>query len=631
MNFDVIAKYAFVTRNDVCDQAEKFKIAEEMILRAAEEKDYNTAVTVFTMCINKSLNDLMAAVDINSDNFYGEVDSIAKLFQDDAQEWVKGLGEKLEATDSDTFIRYISYILICNMNAFNMHGSDNSGYWDRAEYIYDRMLGIIPEYQYGRFKNNTDLENFTKDYCIQIPYLYAYVFDKESYCCMKSFGNGNSTEENLSDLTGKYIDDILGKLIIETKRLEQKNSLDCLHLNCISYNVDDESAEDCRLASIRFNNEPMPDIREINFSKYLPVNLSEHDMPKHYKHPQKAVSKEWYRSVPFVPYYSEEKQPERFKSRSETLTDLMPFLKRLYDSEQHNKHLVEEKNKAIEEKNSVINDFSHTYSNMSATTLGDIADTLLSLDSDYFKYQGRRIMSEYIIKENLSREVELLKLRHEDNDKNLVKAIINSVNSEGVPKIGIEDIISDSLKRCFMTLFFGKNAKSAELKKLFFGRKLEEEEEQEYIDAFECYVIVDEDRQATLNWNSSEELIKLNISTSPWWKSMRLADREYAALILTELITELFNNLFKYGKISEPVTLAFGERSGLLTIKMTNQKKADSTGHGTKVGITSKESFIRKLNAYFGCNEKSVTISDTNTDYAIEILLAKGILSGEEI
>lgn len=629
MNFDVIAKYAFVTEN-VCGQDAKFKIAEEMILRAAAENDYDTAVAVFTMCMNKSLNDLMAAVDINSDDFYGEVDMAARLFQHDAQEWIKVLGEKIKATDSDTFIRYISYILICNMNAFNRHGSDNSGYWNRAEYIYDRMLGIIPEYQYGSFKNNTELENFTKYYRIQIPYLYAYVFDKEAYCCMKRFKNDNSIEDNLSNFTGGYIHDILTKLIIETERLKQKSGLDCLHLNCISYNVGEESAEDCQRENIGFNNEPIPDIRKIDFSKYLPVNLTKHDMPKYYNHLQKAVYKEWYRSVPFVPYYSEEKT-EIFKSRSETLKDLMPYLKRLYDYEQYNERLVKEKNKAIEAKNSVINDFSHTYSNMSATTLGDIADTLLSLDSDYFKYQGRRIMTEYIIKENLSREVELLKLRHEDNDKNLVKAIINSVNSEGVSKIGIEDIISDSLKRCFMTLFFGKNVKSTELRKLFFGRKLDEEEEQEYIDAFECYVIVAEDRQAALNWNSNEDLIKLNISMSPWWKNMELADREYAALVLTELITELFNNLFKYGKISEPVTLAFGERSGLLTIKMTNQKKTDSTGYGTKVGITSKESFICKLNAYFGYNEKPVTISDTDTDYAIEILMAKGILSGEEI
>lgn len=625
MNFDVIAKYAYVTGN-VCDQAAKFKIAEEMILRAAEKKDYDTAVTVFTMCMNKSLNDLMATVDINSDNFYSEVDRVAKLFYDDAQEWVQILGKKIEITDSDTFIRYISYILNCNMDAFNRHGNDNTGNWERAEYIYDRMLEIIPEYQYGRYKNNTELENFTKDYRIQIPYLYTYVFDNESYCCLKHL-----TESDLSDFTGRYIDDILIKLVIETKKLEQKNGLNCLNLDCVSYNVEDESAVSSLCEYIGFNNKPIPVLQEINFDKYLPLNLSEHDMPKdYYNRSQKAVSKEWYRSVPFVPYYSELK-PEIFKSRSEALTYLMPYLKRLYDSEQHNKRLVKEKNKAIEEKNSVINDFSHTYSNMSATTLGDIADTLLSLDSDYFKYQGRRIMTEYIIKENLSREVELLKLRHEDNDKNLVKAIINSVSPEGVPKIGIEDIISDSLKRCFMTLFFGKNVKGVELRKLFFGRELDKEEEQEYIDAFECYVIVAEDRRAVLNWNSSEELVKLNISTSPWWESMRLADREYAALILTELITELFNNLFKYGKISEPVTLAFGERGGLLTVKMTNQKKTDSTGHGTKVGITSKESFVRKLNAYFGYKEKPVTISDTDTDYAIEILMAKGILNGEEI
>lgn len=67
----------------------------------------------------------------------------------------------------------------------------------------------------------------------------------------------------------------------------------------------------------------------------------------------------------------------------------------------------------------IIRQFSHTYMNMRATSLYDIAMKLLKNPDKQYRNYGRKILYEYSVKRNLTKDVEMLKLRFEDNDAEL--------------------------------------------------------------------------------------------------------------------------------------------------------------------------------------------------------------------
>jgi len=293
--------------------------------------------------------------------------------------------------------------------------------------------------------------------------------------------------------------------------------------------------------------------------------------------------------------------------------------------EQKNKEL-ENKNaalhKAQDEKKQIIAEFAHTYGNMQATTLQDIGTALLSVNDDWCHENGRKIMVEYAIKQNLTKEVEMLKLQFEDKSSALIQKLHDSITDYGK---SIQDLISDSLQRCFMTLLYGETRNDKSIRKLFFGTEDYENIRESRQQSFEQNVLVG--NESSLSWIKDERILNLSIDMSEKWKELCFDEGGYAALLITNWITELLINAMKYADKSESINLAFYQSNDLLIITIQNLKEATATNiHGTQQGISSITASIRRLNLAVDCDENVCEISENNNNYQLKLFISSKVL-----
>ena len=276
---------------------------------------------------------------------------------------------------------------------------------------------------------------------------------------------------------------------------------------------------------------------------------------------------------------------------------------------------------AQEDRKQVINEFSHTYSNMKATTLHDIGQNLLTAASEEFRYYGRLALIEYGIKENLTKEVQLLKLRFEDNMQELLQNIRNTVflHADNA-SVQIQGIVSDAWKRCFMTLLYDETTKGKDWCNFFFGKQQHGVEKIRLRDDFEESVLVKSGRYSTAAWLEQSGTILFSLSVSGEWEKFYFKADDFAALLLTDWISELFTNVIRYADRKQPVTMEFSSSGDILHISLQNQKNAIRV-HNTRIGMTSMQSYLQKLNESTGYSGASMQITDEENAYQIELFL----------
>lgn len=289
---------------------------------------------------------------------------------------------------------------------------------------------------------------------------------------------------------------------------------------------------------------------------------------------------------------------------------------------------LEEKNKALkkaqDDKKQIIAEFAHTYGNMRATTLQDIGTELLSTDDDLLHEWGRKVMVEYAIKENLTKEVEMLKLQFEDETTALIQKLQASAsNMEGKD---IADLISDSLQRCFMSILYGETKPDKRKRELFFGTDDYDERREVLQQSFEQDVLIDQTDMLT--WIREKQLLNITVNVSGLWEGLWFDNGGYAALLITNWITELLSNAMKYADKSKPISLSFGQQDDLLVLEICNTKeKAVRNVHNTQQGISSICASIRRLN--LAVNENSETdyaLDQSDDTYHLQLYLSSKIL-----
>ena len=117
-NLDRVGLFVFKTKdnNDINKQIE---IARNFICSSIKENDYDTAVTIFVMCINKTLSDKMNSIDFESDTFYKDVDEKAKNLE---EALISELINSLRLSENDNnivYLKYIKYLLEAIFKSFN--------------------------------------------------------------------------------------------------------------------------------------------------------------------------------------------------------------------------------------------------------------------------------------------------------------------------------------------------------------------------------------------------------------------------------------------------------------------------------------------------------------------------------
>lgn len=279
-----------------------------------------------------------------------------------------------------------------------------------------------------------------------------------------------------------------------------------------------------------------------------------------------------------------------------------------------------EKQKALDEKKKIINRFSHTYKGMRATSLYNIAMELINQDKDKFKNLGRKLLYEYSVKKNLTRDVEMLELRFEDKINELNEKITSSIlKQEMFDSVKVSRIISDALTRCMITLVH--DAKAKDVRKGFQGFDLIEIRSN-----FEHDVLLNS-REDVKEW-FAKNVFDLKFIVSDSWERIFFEKESYAALLLTDIITELIINIFKYACKSDPILIEFTENEECLIIKTKNKISEDIVKeYGSGNGLVSEGDIIDVLNNINGKKEHAIESKEKNGHFYTNISIARNIFN----
>ena len=275
--------------------------------------------------------------------------------------------------------------------------------------------------------------------------------------------------------------------------------------------------------------------------------------------------------------------------------------------------------KTQEEKKEIIDDFSHRYKNMKATSLHDVANSLLEMESETLKQHGRTILLEYGIKESLRKEVDILKLYFEDNIEELKKRIQDSI----VPKsskecYSIYDIINNSIKKCMITLVYDGDDEPKAIRAICF----KDYDLISILNSFEKDILFKENVDV-IRW-FSENIAKLDVGISDYWKQIFCKKYSHSDNILSDLLVELIMNDFKYADKKQPITIELTEDDNFIIIKSENTLVKDKTNIPShKNGIKTQNKLLNVLNRTEHKVDDSIIYSEKDGKFSIEIKLSK--------
>ena len=146
-------------------------------------------------------------------------------------------------------------------------------------------------------------------------------------------------------------------------------------------------------------------------------------------------------------------------------------------------------------------------------------------------------------------------------------------------------------------------------------------------DSFEQSVLVGE--QDMLNWLNEKSILDIPISISGIWKTLCFDDGGYAALLITNWITELLTNAIKYADKSNPISMSFSHENDMLIITISDIKEQSAVNiHGTQQGISSIIASIRRLNLAVECTSNTDELEEDSDSYNLKLFLSSKVIIG---
>ena len=279
----------------------------------------------------------------------------------------------------------------------------------------------------------------------------------------------------------------------------------------------------------------------------------------------------------------------------------------------------DELKQAQEEKKEIIDDFSHRYKNMKATSLHNVANSLLEMESETLKQYGRTILLEYGIKESLRKEVDILKLYFEDNIGELKKRIQDSIFPKSSKEChSIYDIIDNSIKKCMITLVYDGDDDPLAIRAICF----KDYDLISISNSFEKDILFKENVDV-IKW-FSENIAKLDVGISDYWKQIFCKKYSHSDNIISDLLVELIMNDFKYADKKQPITIELTEDDNFIIIKSENTPVKDKTNIPSyKNGIKTQNKLLNVLNRTEHKVDDSIIYGEKDGKFSIEIKLSK--------
>ena len=277
--------------------------------------------------------------------------------------------------------------------------------------------------------------------------------------------------------------------------------------------------------------------------------------------------------------------------------------------------------KARDEKNNILNDFSHRYKNMSSDVLYNVAQSLMNMESEELQQYGITILQEREIKDQIKKEVDLLKLRFTDRTDDLKTLIHNSVKKNEKSVYSVVNVLSNSIKKCMLTFFYSTDESVEMICDLCFkGRDLETVQKN-----YEQNILFEKSADV-IDW-FSRNIVPINVSVSNLWKTIHFEHFGYADIVLIDLFVEMVMNVLKYADKTKPVYLDFTEDNNDFIIVSRNNAIQEKEGiPSTSNGIKMQNNLISHLNG----KQEAIIYDEENGIFSIRIIIDRRLFLGGE-
>mgnify|MGYP000869103006 CR=1 FL=1 len=298
----------------------------------------------------------------------------------------------------------------------------------------------------------------------------------------------------------------------------------------------------------------------------------------------------------------------------------------IYEVERKN----EELKKLHEERYNLIRDFSHTYENIQAVGLKEIANILLDNTDIDVQRCGRLILAEYGIKNSMNTEFNLLRLNFEDRQDDIAKFIIKGVykdNKENTVKI--EDIFENAFKICMLRIIYSGNPNGEDIiaKKIYKRIKKKLGFMRDFVKQFEKDIVLG--KTSLVDFLNGYD-IPVRFLADKEWDELHFLKNGYAEILIRSIFCELIINFMKYADLDKEIgiNLKFtDEKFGILQKNMVSEIIETDSG----VGISSKGDILKKLNGYESCYIRPVKNIIENNIFTVLFLLDKTLFNIPEV
>ena len=273
-------------------------------------------------------------------------------------------------------------------------------------------------------------------------------------------------------------------------------------------------------------------------------------------------------------------------------SDPIRYAIRLFDM------VEQQKNKLSEMENQrrdVIRDFSHTYENMQANGLKEIANILMESTDTQFKRCGRVLLAEYGIKDSLKTEINLLRLNFEDRKSDILNFMKNGVTRfKDENTINVGDIFEEALKICLLRIIYSGNPRGEDIKAKAMYNKIKFK-----VGKMKIFVEVFEDEVILKGTKPTDFLGKFNIYFNFFmdneWEALFFKRNGYAEVLLRSIFAELSTNIFKYADLESDIKFTLQMKDEKFQIIQSNNIN-EIVESDSGVGLSSKGEILRKLN-----------------------------------
>lgn len=586
----------FLKACQALQKAENLKVSKEVVTGtfANSNFDYNVLAAFYAAFINHAISNQKVNIDSLVDDPSETVECFALKTKVIGSE-VQGIAEEVlkELSLNPDFENYLRKLHECIIGSFVYSKTVESGYshdmYEREEYIYDRMHQMAKQ-------------NFTKEHKIEIPYMYIFMWSFESYARkeLRRSGALQYCEEN-SKKAIMCMGDILTTIAVEST-----NVMNGIYLIGSAEDVAKHKQEDKHVIAV-------------DFAMMLP-NFKYSD--EEIKVRTDSDRKKLLARIPFISCIEK-------SFVKETNITLVKLLKKSVELEMANKKLQE----AVNLKDSIVQDFSHTYGNMKSTSLYEIAQTLMNSEGIENRRMGRKLLIEYGIKQGLTKEVYLMRLKFEKDINKLHQILQDSISPKGSNESeGTIDIINAAFQSCLLRVFYDASDREAESVREQL-RSITKNLTQKR-DEYENDVLINQN--SAINW-LNQKMFSIQISIQDGWNNLSVYRDSYSSILLRDLFSELIFNLFKYGDKRKDINMHFYEdtsKEGFLALRVENTTLTERKSK-SGVGLNSKREILKLVNQTSNDedeNAECMFIEDDQERFSVRVFLNKDrfISEGEQ-